>query len=141
MNWGYKILLGLGLFMGFISVLVGLMIANNDKDTLIENNYYENGLSYDLDYDARKNAARDKMIPRVSRGAESIEIAFPQPVSYTILLRMLADSEMDTSFTGKVMEKEVIIPAAGLNSGSWLLRIEYKTGTNNYLYQEKIQLP
>lgn len=141
MNWGYKILIGLGLFMGFISVLVGLMIVNNGKDTLIENDYYEKGLTYDLDYEARKNAGKDNMIPEVHEGREGIRINFPQPVSYTILLRRLADSEMDKSFANAEMQKEVMIPAAGLNPGSWLLRIEYKTADKNYLYQEKILLP
>lgn len=141
MNWGYKILLGLGLFMGFIGVLVGLMIVNNNKDTLIETDYYEKGLSYDLDYEARKNAGRDNMIPKVHAGTEGIKISFPQPVSYTILLRRLADSDMDKSFANDQMQKEVLIPAAGLNPGSWLLRIDYKTANKNYLYQEKILLP
>ena len=141
MNWGTKLTIGMALFMGFIIVLVILMIKPHQADSLIDSDYYEKGQTYDIDYNARRDAIKDSMLPSIKPGENNLMIGFPNPVSYKISFRRLSDSRLDKFYKSNKAMKEVIIPAEDLPSGSWLLRIEYKGDNRNYLYQEKILMP
>ena len=141
MNWGTKLIIGMVLFMGFIATLVTFMIINNDKDALIEKDYYEKGQNYDLDYKAMQDARDDKIIPIITTDEKGITILFPVAVAYEMLWRRLSDPNLDRAFKSDIPEAEVFIPLNDLKSGSWLLRIQYKTNEKKYLYQNKIMIP
>lgn len=141
MNWGTKLTIGMLLFMGFIVTLVTLMIKPHKADSLIENDYYEKGQTYDRDYNASQNASTDRMIPVIKTDDQNVSFNFPAPVSYEILFRRLADAKMDRTFESDSAQTTVLVPRADLKSGSWLLRIEYKANQKEYLYQDKILLP
>lgn len=141
MNWGTKLIIGMVAFMGFIIILVILMIKPHNADSLIDNNYYEKGQTYDKDYNARRDAKDDNMLPTVQSGKNGLTINFSKPVSYDISLRRLADSQFDRSYKSDSSRSTVRIPHSDLRSGSWLIRIEYTLGQRNYLYQNKILLP
>jgi len=141
MNWGTKLTIGMILFMGFIVTLVALMIKPHETDSLIENDYYEKGQTFDLDYNASRNASQDQMLPLIQTDEIGVSILFPRAVTYKILLRSLADSNFDKTIKGDSARKEVFIPANELKSGSWLLRIQYNAGQKDYLYQNKILIP
>lgn len=131
----------MGLFMGFIVTLVTFMIINNGKDALIENDYYEKGQNYDLDYKAMQDARDDKVIPVITTNEKGTAITFPIPVAYEMLWRRLSDPKLDRTFKSDVPKKDVFILLNELKSGSWLLRIQYKAGQKNYLHQIKIIIP
>jgi hypothetical protein len=141
MNWGTKLTIGMVLFMGFIIILVTLMIKPHKADSLIDNDYYEKGQTYDVDYNAQRDARDDNMLPALQTGNNGLSINFPSPVSYEISLRRLADSQFDKVYKSDSANTTIIIPRADLPAGSWLVRIEYKLGQRNYLYQDKILLP
>lgn len=129
------------LFMGFIVTLVILMVGPHKADSLIEKDYYEKGQSFDLDYNARQAAKEDKMTPLIQTSEQGLTIRFPQAVTYDMVFRRLSDSKLDRSFKTDSLTKELFIKRNELRPGSWLLRIQYKAGEKNYLYQHKILLP
>ena len=141
MNWGTKLTVGMILFMGFIVTLVTLMIKPHKTDSLIDNDYYEKGQTFDLDYNASRDAVQDQMIPVVRAEDKGVSIVFVRPVSYEIQFRNLANSSFDRTFKSESALKEIFIPANELKSGSWLLRIQYKADHKDYLYQNKVLLP
>ncbi len=140
MNWGTKLTIGMLLFMGFIVTLVILMAGPHKADSLIENDYYEKGQAFDLDYNAKQAAKEDGMIPIIQTNSKGLSISFPSAVTYDMMFRRLSDSKLDKSFRTDSATKEVFIKGNELRSGSWLLRIQYKAGGKNYLYQNKILL-
>ena len=75
MNWGSKIILGLGSFMLFIVVTVIYMVSK-DSDTLIDENYYETSLSYDEVYNSKQNLIRDNAKPILKLESDSLIIQF-----------------------------------------------------------------
>lgn len=117
------------------------MIKPHKADSLIDTDYYEKGQTYDIDYNARRAAKDDNMLPAIQPGENELSIGFPKPVNYQISFRRLSDARFDKSYKSDSASAVVIIPRADLPSGSWLLRIEYKLGARNYLYQDKILLP
>lgn len=141
MNWGTKLIIGLGLFMGFIATLVTFMILNHEKDALIEKDYYEKGQNYDLDYKAMQDALNDKVVPVITTNEKGTSITFPISVTYEMLWRRLSDPNLDRTFKSNAPRKDVFIPINELKSGSWLLRIQYNADNRNYLHQIKIIIP
>jgi len=141
MNWGTKLTVGMILFMGFIVTLVILMIKPHKTDSLIDNNYYEKGQTFDLDYNASRDAIEDQMVPVIHTDSSGVSIVFPRAVSYEILLRNLANSSLDKGFKSDSAQTMVLIPGNQLKTGSWLLRIQYKADHKDYLYQNKVLLP
>ncbi len=141
MNWGTKLIIGMVLFMGFIVILVILMLKPHKADSLIDNNYYEKGQTFDIDYNARRAAKDDNMLPVIQPGENEISISFPKSVRYQITFRRLSDAQFDKTYKSDAAKTVVLLPRADLPSGSWLLRIEYNMAERNYLYQEKILLP
>lgn len=129
------------LFMGFIVTLVSLMIKPHKADSLIETDYYERGQAYDRDYNAIHDAKEDQMVPAIKTSEKDLTIVFPNPVTYTIILRNLANADMDRTFKSDSSSTEAIIPRRELKQGAWLLRIGYKSGLKEYLYQDKIKIP
>ncbi len=129
------------LFMGFIVTLVILMMKPHKADSLIEANYYEKGQTFDRDYNATHAARRDSMIPAIQAGIRNLSITFRESASYKIALRSLANASRDKTIYSDAAKKEVLIPLSELKSGSWLLRIEYTNGQEEYLYQDKLLLP
>ncbi len=75
MNWGTKLVIAMALFMTFIIALSTKMILS-DKDDLVDKDYYEKGLNYDLDYQRKQNMENDKAEPKIELGLESMKVVF-----------------------------------------------------------------
>lgn len=141
MNWGTKLTIGMITFMLFIISLVVIMFMRHEKDSLIENDYYEKGQTYDNDYQAKENALEDNVRPIVSVSKDGLWIRFPVAVTYEILCRRASDQLMDRTFKSKLATGYVLIPAEKLHPGPWLVRINYQIPNKKYLLESKVTLP
>lgn len=142
MNWGKKLIIGMALFMTFIVSLGAIMIMRNDNDALIEKDYYEKGITYDKDYEAKQAAIDDMVVPAIHTSAWGVTITFPVPVKYQLICRRPSDYHMDKTFNGFTDEdRNIQIPKGMLQAGPWLLRIQYSTEDKNYLFEGEIIMP
>lgn len=141
MNWGTKLTIGMILFMAFIFTLVFMMLGPHKADTLIDVDYYEKGQTFDIDYNSRKRAAADNMLPLITINGQNLSVGFPTASTYKISLRRLADAALDRTFNSDSARTSFNITPGELKSGSWLLRIEYQANQKAYLYQDKITIP
>lgn len=142
MNWGKKLIIGMALFMAFIVSLGAVMIMKTDDDALIEKNYYEKGISYGKDFDAKQAAIDDMVLPAIHTNNFGVTITFPVPVKYQLVCRRLSDYHMDKVFNGYTDEDRNIQLSKGmLESGPWRLRIEYTADDKNYLFEGEITMP
>jgi hypothetical protein len=141
MNWGKKLVIGMGSFMIFILSLGAIMIMGNEKDTLIDNDYYEKGQAYDIYYKKKQAASDDGVIPEVIVNQYGITITFCTAVHYRIICRRLSDRNMDKTFEGYTEEDhDVQILNGQLQSGPWLLRIEYSHDNKEYVYETEVRM-
>ena len=142
MNWGKKVMLGMGLFMVFIACLGAIMIMKSGDDALIDNNYYEKGQAFDVDYNKKQRAIDDLVVPTININDAGVTITFPVPVSYKLNCRRLSDSGMDKNFEGSTNEdRNIQLQKGDLEPGPWLLRIEYTANAKNYLFEGEIDMP
>ncbi len=134
MNWGKGLVIGLASFMIFITVLVVLMFRtaedNFDKD------YYERGLTYDIDYNQMQQVIRDKVEPVVKQTNEYVNITFAAADSGSVNFKRPSDSKKDQVFSFN--QKDLQFPKSGFEKGEWRIVMRWTVGDQKYLYQTNL---
>ncbi|WP_219226773.1 FixH family protein [Pedobacter antarcticus] len=141
MNWGTKIVLGLGTFMSFIIVLAVIMF-NSKTDALVEQDYYEKGIHYDETFNRKEQVIKDHAAPLISIQPELLNITFSKPAKGTIRMVRNSDKKQDRIMhfeTDTAMQ--VNLPLGGLKKGAWKLIAEWDSADKTYLTEQEIQLP
>jgi hypothetical protein len=141
MNWGTKLVVAMALFMAFIITLGIKMVFSND-DSLIENDYYEQGLKYNEKYDAKRSAMTDSVVPGINVNDQRLSISFSDPAKCRLNFKRLSDAKMDTVFERFTNEDHVVkISAGDLKSGPWMLSLNYIVNGKTYLLELEIIMP
>lgn len=140
MNWGTKIVLGMSAFMLFIIGMVVYMFKAND-DSLVEDDYYERGISYDKDYDAKKNVILDQATPIITIHEQQISIKLVASANYRLRLMRPSSAKLDREINGETnQQNEIILSRKDLAKGLWSLKLEWQSGNKNYLFVKDIML-
>jgi hypothetical protein len=139
MNWGTKLLIGMGLFMAFIITLAVLMIKSGSDD-LVDKDYYQKGIEYDKDYERKSQMQKDQAEPEISIG-ESIRIIFKKPMTGTARFLNPSDHKNDQIVSlNSGITNEILIPLTDLAAGHWKLIIEWKSDAKEYLFEKSITI-
>lgn len=128
--------------MAFIVTLGTMMILRNGEDSLVEQNYYEKGQNYNIEFQKRQQAQDDSVVPEVTTVDAGLTITFPVSVKYYLICRRPSDATMDKKLTGSTASDGIIaIPPGTLQAGPWSLRIEYSVQDKQYLFEDEIVIP
>jgi hypothetical protein len=137
MNWGTKLVIGMGLFMGFIITLVVFMIKS-DTDDLVDKDYYQKGIEYDKEYARRNQVQQDQAEPEIYVG-DSLKIVFKKPATGTIRFLHPSNNKNDRTLTIKSgRNNEFILPLSETSKGHWKLILEWKSDEKEYLLDKNI---
>jgi hypothetical protein len=137
MNWGTKLVIGMGLFMSFIITLAVLMIRS-ESDDLVDVNYYEKGIEYDKDYDRKNQLIADMAEPEISV-TDQLTIIFKSPAKGSIRFIHPSDKTKDNTLsidTGS--DNQVQIPLDEYRKGHWKVSIEWQSNEKSYLFEKNI---
>lgn len=141
MNWGMKIVVGLGSFMIFIVCTV-IYILNKDTDTLIDKDYYEKGLGYDAIYDRKQNLQDDHARPTITVHQDTLEIRFVHAGAKGDLnLVRSSDGSLDRMIPLFTTTNVFKLPLNTLTKGNWLLELNWEGENKNYTYNQSIFIP
>lgn len=141
MNWGTKIVLGLGTFMSFIIVLAVIMF-NSKTDALVEQDYYEKGIHYDETFNRKEQVIKDHAAPMISIQPELLNITFSKPAKGTIRMVRNSDKKQDRIMPFETdTAMQVNLPLGGLKKGTWKLIAEWDSADKTYLTEQEIKLP
>jgi hypothetical protein len=139
MNWGTKLLIGMGSFMAFIITLAVLMIRSGSDD-LVDKDYYQKGIEYDKDYDRKSQMQKDQAEPEISIG-DSIRIVFNKPMTGTVRFLHPSDNKKDRIVSlNSGIAKEVALSLSDIAKGHWKLIIEWKSDAKEYLFEKSITI-
>jgi hypothetical protein len=140
MNWGLKITLGLGVFMTFIMVLAYLMITSKNDD-LVDADYYEKGINYNVEFQKKAHVVRDQAMPSVVIAGQELLITFHQPAAGSVRLIRTADKDMDRTMNVTTDSlKQFKIPIGGVAKGLWKLQLDWSSQGVAYLYEQEVML-
>ncbi|RZK90837.1 MAG: nitrogen fixation protein FixH, partial [Pedobacter sp.] len=126
MNWGTKLVLGMAAFMLFVTGMVVYMFRVHGNDSLVEEDYYEKGLDYDKEYEAKRNTLLDKAEPSVKIEASKIIIQLKDSASYELKIINASKAKEDRSSKGATIGDAnlIIVDTETMNKGLWTLNLK-----------------
>jgi len=143
MNWGTKIVMGMFAFMVFIVAMVIYMFHMHGKDALIEENYYEKGINYNAEFDAKQNVLQDDAKPKITITSTQIVIQLKDGAQYDLLLMRPADSNDDVKLKGTTTGTSnlILVDRAKMTKGMWFLNLSWRNNAGKkYLFKNNITL-
>lgn len=139
MNWGTKIVIGMGIAMAAV-VTAGVYMVSHDTDSLEDVDYYEKGLRYDEVYQQKENVTLDHAKARVSIQKGDLKISFNSEHNEgTLRLLRPSDRSLDKKFRFSAL-RIYELPLHDLKSGAWRLELEWKHDGKHYLQDEKFYI-
>lgn len=131
----------MSVFIIFILSMGAKMLLSNENDDLVENDYYEKGLSYSAEYDRTVNAVQDDVIPTIEVREKGLSITFAGSSRYVIKCTYVSDSKYDRTFKGETIgDNSVVISEDHLRAGSWRVNIEFTSNGKDYQFKQEINI-
>lgn len=138
MNWGMKIVLGLGSFMLFI-ICATIYMVTSDSDTLIDDDYYEKSLTYDEVYDRKQNLQDDNARPAVQLVNDTLSIVFKsEQIKGNLNLTRPSDAKLDKVIPLYTTTNVFKLPVSTLEKGNWSLEINWESHNKKYVDNQSI---
>jgi hypothetical protein len=137
MNWGKGIILGMAIFVLFITGMgIYMFLSPTDE---YDHQYYEKGLTFDHDYDREKQVVKDHAQPMIQVSASYVKLTFTQPVKGKITFERPSNNLLDKVFQlDSGLGNEVELPIGSLTKGQWKLVFDWTSNNKGYLYQKEI---
>ncbi|GGE17533.1 MULTISPECIES: FixH family protein [Sphingobacterium] len=133
MNWGYKIVFGLGAFMLFI-IGAGIYMVSHDNDTLVESDYYEKGLNYDETFHKKENLLNDHARPKIQLLKDTLLIQFSTTGNEGNLnFKRLDDKSLDLQLPFFSKTNQFKLPVSTFKKGNWNLEIDWVHSDKSYI--------
>ena len=136
MNWGTKIVAGLGSFMLFI-MASGIYMVTKDSDTLIDDDYYENSLNYDEVYNRKQNLIIDDVRALISQHLDTLVIVFSSEGNEgELILKRPSDGSMDRVIPFLSNTTSLKLPIVEFQKGNWSLELRWQNNGKNYIQSQ-----
>lgn len=133
MNWGMKIVVGLATFMLCI-VAAGIYMVSKDTDSLIEEDYYERGLSYDDVYERKQNLVNDQAKPIVKIDKDTLFVRFTNAKNKgELVFKRPSDGSLDKTIPFYTASEVFTLPISTFSKGNWSLEISWESDNNTYI--------
>ncbi|RZK50788.1 MAG: hypothetical protein EOO99_01060 [Pedobacter sp.] len=141
-NWGTKLVIGLASFMLFILGMGFYMINASSKDGLMADNYYEDGLQYDVQSQAIEQVFSDHVEPKIEIKAEQLIIQLAHEASYDLKILRASASQDDLQFKGKTIGDShlIIVDLEGKPAGKWFFELKWESHQKAYYYKKDLFL-
>ena len=142
MNWGTKIVMGMFALMLFIVGMVIYMFHMHGRDALIEDNYYEKGINYNSEYDAKQNVIQDDAKPKIIINNTQLVIQLKDSAQYELVLMRAANSDDDVKMKGNTTETShlILVDKTKMARGMWFMNLSWHAGGKAYLFKNNITL-
>jgi hypothetical protein len=142
MNWGTKLVIGIAMFMAFIVGMVVYMFKVHGEDGLVEDDYYEKGINYDAEYDAKTNVLDDGATPEVKISDSQIIVQLKDAADYQLQMMRPSSSKKDIHSSGKTLGAAnlIVINTQQMDKGLWSLKLSWQVQGKRYMYQKDIML-
>jgi hypothetical protein len=142
MNWGTKIVLGMAAFMSFIIGMAIYMFNNYGKDALVEDDYYEKGVNYNQEFEAKTNVLNDNAAPLIKITKTQLIVELKDSADYELTLIRPSAKSADTKSKGHTIGESnlILVDLAGMDRGLWQLKLTWNNGGKDYLFRKDVIL-
>ena len=142
MNWGTKIVLGMVAFMIFIIAMVVYMFSVHGNDALVDEDYYEKGMNYNQEYDAKQNVTADHADPLITINRNQVVILLRDSASYELKMMRPSTTKDDIKATGTTVGDSnlILLSTKKMVSGLWFMELKWKSKGKPYQFSKNITL-
>jgi len=142
MNWGTKIVLGMIAFMLFIVAMVAYMFSVHGNDALVDEDYYEKGIKYNQEYDAKQNVSVDHAQPKITVSRYQIVIELKDSASYELKLMRPSTVKDDIKTKGNTIGNAnlIVIATQKMPPGLWFMELKWRSKGKDYQFAKSIML-
>ena len=137
MNWGKGIFIVLGLFIGFITVLVTILISQ--KVDLVSDDYYMQEVEYQSEINKQQEGLLHEKI-KVSQLDKHIVVQLPLSIEtkdVNVSFQRPNDNELDRNYTFS-NSKSYLIPLEDFEKGEYSIRAQFAVGSEDVV--QKLEL-
>lgn len=145
MNWGYKILLVLILFVIGMGVMLG--IALNTKNEMIDSDYYAKEMVYQSKIDASNNTNALEEDVTVTCNEQQVQLTIPTTAiqdfdNGTIEFLRPSDQSLDTTFTLALNDSGTqTFDNINFKKGKYLVRLQWQSQGIPYYFEQNLMIP
>lgn len=142
MNWGTKLVLGLSLFILFIMGMVVYMFKVHGNDALVDDDYYEKGINYNQEYDAKQNVLNDGAEPKITIHPAFMIIELKDSAQYSLRLMRPSSEKEDVKHTGNTAgdTHAITVDTQQMHNGLWFLELSWTSNGKSYMIKKNITL-
>lgn len=140
MNWGIKIVVGLGTFMLLIAG-AGIYMVSKDTDTLVDDDYYEKSLVYDDVYKRKQNTLEDGAKPRLQLDGDTLVVIFMKALNKGELsFKRPSDGRLDLKVPFYTASDVFKLPMSTFLKGNWTLELTWENKDRSYMDSQSLFL-
>ncbi len=142
MNWGTKVVLGMITFMLFIVCMVVYMFRVHGRDALVEENYYEKGINYNVEFNAKQNVINEHAQPVINITKNQIIIELKTAAKYELVMMRPSNSLEDVKLQGNTSGTAnlILVDRTKMGKGMWFFNLQWKAGNKDYMFKKNITL-
>lgn len=142
MSWGTKVVLGMVTFMLFIVAMVVYMFKVHGRDALVEEDYYEKGLSYNQVYEASQNMLNHDAQPVVVINQNQVIVQLKDSATYHLKLMRPSSQKEDVLLSGHTIGPThlILINRKMLAKGIWTFSIQWESHKKSFYFKKDLTL-
>lgn len=144
LNWGTGIVIAMLSFMIFILSFVYKSLAMDKyQHELVSEDYYKDELHYQEEIDKLNNSHSLEQDIVLTNSKEGVLVSFPKNIAQesivgSIYFQRLSNEKLDFTEQIKLSGHQQMIPVEKLVSGKWIVKIDWETGQDKYLFKESL---
>ncbi len=144
LNWGTGIVIAMLSFMIFILSFVYKSLAMEEyQHELVSEDYYKDELHYQEEIDKLNNSHSLEQDIVLTNSKEGVLVSFPKNIVQesivgSIYFQRLSNEKLDFTEQIKLTGHQQMIPVEKLVSGKWIVKIDWETGQDKYLFKESL---
>lgn len=138
MNWGMKIVLGLGAFMLFV-IVAAIYMVSKDSDSLLYDDYYEKSLSYDQVYDKKQNMESDHAKPVLKLRGDTLLVTFTTLGNRgDLIFKRPSNGSLDQKVSFDTQSDVYKLPITKFAKGNWQIELSWQTSDKSYIDNQSL---
>jgi hypothetical protein len=123
-------------------VTLGILMVTSKSDALVDTDYYEKGIEYNVEYDKKMNVKQDHAEPTIKLTKDSLILTFSKSAEGKIRFIRLSNKTLDREVTLKTDSLyQAKYSLLSKSSGLWKIQLNWESANKAYLYEKEVMLP
>lgn len=118
------------------------MFRVHGRDALVEENYYEKGINYNVEFNAKQNVINEHAQPVINITKNQIIIELKTAAKYELVMMRPSNSLEDVKLQGNTSGTAnlILVDRTKMGKGMWFFNLQWEAGNKDYMFKKNITL-